>query len=294
MMLNYTCRIQWMMNHKDERFTQKAAPLIALNSFLAILGIFLNILVFRGLWSIKTIPFGTRVLLLSLCGADLMTGLFLQPAYLTLLTLQLNGTTVCTLALAIDIISVSFRLASFSTVTAATFERYVSIFHPYFHQRITHGWKPKLIVTSIWAFSIICTGLLVESLKEHSLMIWIVWNSLGCCWVMVAYARIYYLAHQLKSQIKRQEKRFHNGKSSDKKSTNIVAGLALLSVACYLPFIVVQCVRYATGNSILKSHEDQYLWTLAVANSALNPAFYCLLNKTVRNGTFQVWKISQN
>ena len=291
---DYICGIPWIMNPEDETFMQKAVPLLVLNVFLAIVAISMNILAIRGLWNLENIPYGTRVLLLNLCMADLGTGLFTQPSYMALLGLQLKGKTLCPLVKTIDLIAVFLCLSSFSTVIAATFERYVSIFHPYFHQRLTLGSKPKIIVIIIWAFAVICTGLLVEGIKKHSLLIWIVWNIMGFCWIIFAYTKIYFLACQLRNRIRTQERRFCNNNSSDKKSTNIVAGLAFLSVGCYLPFIAVQCVRFATRSKILNSEVDQYLWTLQAANSAINPTFYCLLNKAVRKSIFRAWKIRRN
>ena len=291
--------VPWVMDTGDEMFAQKVIPLVAMNILLSISTTILNTLAIKGLWNLETIPHGTKALLLNLPIADLLTGLVAGPLYTVFLALQLRGKTVCSLALAYDIIGVVLWLSSFSTVVAATFERFVSIFHPYFHERLILGSKPRIIVISIWAASIMFRSLFEineNTVKSLNLTLSGL-NILGCCCIVCSYTRIFSFACQVRRGIEAQERGFQSQRSSlsraqIRNSTYTVAAIAMLSICCYLPLTVFRCMRYVYfPNAKLDNHIGECLWVLMLANSALNPALYCLTNTTVREAIFRVWRI---
>ena len=135
------------MDTRGDRFIQKVAPLSVLNIILAILTTSLNIV--RGLWGLQTIPYGTQALLINLSVADLITSLCNQTVYVSFLILQLHRITVCSVSKTSEIITNVVWFSSFLTVLACSFECYVSIFHPFFHEKLTEGPKLKFIMTGI-------------------------------------------------------------------------------------------------------------------------------------------------
>ena len=284
---NKACVSFWVMDRDDENFLQKVAPIVLCMCLLTISTVFLNILAATRLWKLESIPSGTRILLLNLTGGNLFSGCSVQPLYIAFLILQLHGKTVCLVARVCDVIGFALWISSFLTLSAATYERYVSIFHPYFHWRFVLGPKLKIVISSIWTFAFSVVGLIhINSIAKYLWISWIFINVLGCVWIIFAYIRIYCLACQVKRQIRAQGERFH--KRQNRSSVGTTAVLVTISIICYLPYVVLLNINLFNKSFPLNSAVALWLGMLSSATSVLNPIIYCLMDKTMRQAIFRV------
>ena len=232
------CVSFWVMNKDHENFLRKAAPIVVCTLILAIATVFLNILAVKKLWKLENIPYGTRILLLNLSGGNFITGCSLKPLIVVFLVLQIHGKTVCLVARICDTVGFVLRISSFLTLLAATYERYISIFHPHFHWKLVVGRALKIIVAVIWTCAISVVILIQVSIVIRYLWItWIFFNVVGCIWIIFAYTRIYCIAYQVKRQIRAQGEQFK--KRCKKRSVTTTAVLVtfhnLLSPQCGYP-----------------------------------------------------------
>ena len=99
----------------------------------------LNMLTLRILWTLEIIPYGTRLLLLNVSGVNFSIACFGQPMHIACLLLVINGNTNCTIVRISDKISFTLWISSLLTLLGATSEHYISIFHPFLHQRLALG-----------------------------------------------------------------------------------------------------------------------------------------------------------
>ena len=281
------CVSFWVMNKDDENFLRKAAPIVVCTLILAIATVFLNILAVKKLRKLENIPYGTRILLLNLSGGNFITGCSLQPLIVVFLVLQIHGKTVCLVARICDIVGSVLWISSFLTLLAATYERYISIFHPHFHWKLVVGRALKIIVAVIWTCAISVVILIQVSIVIRYLWItWIFFNVVGCIWIIFAYTRIYCMAYQVKRQIRAQGEQFK--KRCKKRSVTTTAVLVTISIICYLPYVVILNINFFKRSIRLNSLMAHWLWMLLSATSVLNPIIYCLMDKTLQQAIFRV------
>ena len=282
----------WILNTEDAKFVRQVASVIAVKILLVISAIILNILTIRGLWKLEFIPHSTRLLLLNLSSVNLLIGLLGQPMHVAFLVLLIKGNANCTIGKISDMIFFALWISALLTLLGAASERYISIFYPFFHQRLVLGSKLRLVFVSIWICAITVPSLsqMNQRAAYYMWLSWIIFNVLACVWLTLLYVRIYYFAYKVRRQIRKREQRFRNSESPNRKSTNTTAILCVMTILLYFPFIVILHIHEFSHSIFLNSQVFLWLETLALATSTIDPVVYCFTNKAIRKSVFGMIK----
>ena len=280
-----------VLNTEDVMFVRQVPAVIAVKILLAIIAVLLNILTIIMMWKLEIIPYGTRLLLLNFSGVNFLIGLLGQPMHLAFLVLLIKGNTNCTIIKISDTIFFALWISSLLTLVGAASERYVSIFCPFFHQRLVLGSKIRVSIIVLWvcAITVACSTQINETVAYYLWLSWIIFYILACALIMLFYIILYFLAYKIRCRIRKEELQFHNRASANKRSTNTTAILPVLTLICYLPFVIILQVHEFSDNITLNSQTFLWMETLALASSAFDPIVYCLTNKAIRKAVFCVF-----
>ena len=125
------------------------------NAFLRLTTILLNIITIQALRKTSSLPKTLKTLRLSLAVSDLGEGLFVQPLYVAILVMNVEGnsTPYYTVYKAYLIQKKVLVLASYLGVFALTFDRFLAIQLHLRYQELVTLKRVVAVVISVWAFS---------------------------------------------------------------------------------------------------------------------------------------------
>ena len=125
------------------------------NAFLRLTTILLNIITIQALRKTSSLPKTLKTLRLSLAVSDLGEGLFVQPLYVAILVMNVEGnsTAYYTVYKAYLIQKKVLVLASHLGVFALTFDRFLAIQLHLRYQELVTLKRVVAVVISVWAFS---------------------------------------------------------------------------------------------------------------------------------------------
>ena len=287
------CGELWVMDPSTENATEILLILIAVNGVSLSLAMFLNLSAMIVLKQIEDIPGGNKVILFNLSLADFLSGFLSQLLWIALMAAQLMGYQVCSLAKAATFCGLMLWMVSFSVLVLASIERYICIFYPFFHERISNSRVFICITLLIWLKAILVSILYNFSLLRTAVNIgFAVINSIGCCTIAFIYASIYHVTCKVRKEIQDQAASVGNHQTNSRRDgrfINLVAVVVGLSLLFYIPFAILVCISIFTDIKI-NVKVIQILWTLVLANSFIDPICYFMLNKKLRRKLIALWK----
>ena len=214
------------------------------------------------------------ILLLNLAITDLVTGLVNMPILFVIYRYIAEGNVICSfLRIATPLILYSVA-ESFMTVTLIAIERYINVFHPYFHASKLPTQNVIVCIAVSWLLSLVLiTPLLagVESAKLSLLIFAII--AVGISLNIYCYLRVLCRARKVGRQIQHEAARFGQVTitSTDKRYIAIGALIILSMILCYTPEASLSILRV----SGYRDHGLQFThcWerTLTMVNSLINP-----------------------
>ena len=285
-MKNWACNEHWIINIENNIPYRHFIPLIIFNIVSSVVTAVLNSISLVAIWRLQSLEDGTRLILLNLCFADLLTGSVSQPLYTAFLSLQITGVTQCLIANVLSSISLGLASTSFHMLLVASTERYLSLFYPYWHQRIVNGFKPKAVALMVWIISLvnICLNN-INMIKNWFFVTMMVVSGLELAWLSFIYVKIFHLACKVRKQVGHQQKGWpldKNNKNSLLTIKNSFTGfLVMVSLICYIPYSVAMYYDTVCAHQIDQTLTN-WLWTLVIANSFINPLCYYIKNKDIR------------
>ena len=279
-----------MIDISKDYSTSNLISLIVVNSVNLIITIFLNLSAIIVIWQLEDVAGSSRILLLSLSFTDLLNGMISQPIFITFMSVQVAGKNICILAKIVTFVGLTLWVASFSTLVLASIERYLCIFHPFIHERINASKTFAVLLVSFWATGLLMAGLYqIEGIIKELSIIAAIFNASGCLLMAFVYIRVYYLAQKVRREIRDQAQSVGNQGNHSSRSANMIAVIVALSIICYAPYAIAVYIDSLSDMRVAALLFD-WFWTLVMVNSAFNPICYCLLNKSLRDRTLDMWR----
>ena len=285
-MKNWICNEHWVITIENNISYSNFITLIVVNFLSSVVTVVLNSISLVAIWRLQSLEDGTQLILLNLCVADLLTGAVSQPLYIVFLGLQITGLTQCLIANVLSSIGLGLATASFHMLLVASTERYIGLFYPYWHQQLVNGFKPKAAAVLVWITALVGACLHnINIIKNWLPVILMVLNCLELVCLSFIYARVFHLACKVRKQVRQQEKACRFDRNNKRSLLNIkdsITGLlVMVSLICYIPYLVTMNYDFFSAHQteqVLKN----WLWTLILANSFINPLCYNMKNKDIR------------
>ena len=252
------------------------------NAFTAYTAIMLNILTIHAVRKTLSLPKPLKTLLLSLAVSDLGVGLLAQPLYIALMIRPTASSTDT----ALNIIGLTFFIASFLTVVALTVDRFLAIhLHLRYQELVTHK-RANAAAISIWVQSVILPLFCLLSSLAKGLINIVV----GLCFIITAVAncRIYCAVRHHKNQIQVLQmqvagnSQVENAARQRKSAVGTIC-VYLVFLTCCLPKFCATVALKIYPSSVAVNALRFYTGTLLFLNSSLNPVIYCWRMRPIRH-----------
>ena len=225
--------------------------------------------------------------------SDVGVGLLVQPLYVAITVLlkeNSHGTYLVKLEYAYFIAGNFMCAASLIGVTALAADRFLAIhLHLRYHEFVTYN-RVVFVVILIWVFSAIIGFLLLWNVSVGFSSVTII---AIVCLVVIAlfYLKIYlavkYHTEQIAAiqasdggEINEQKQR---NAEKQKKAAITIFCVYLVLVVCYLPNLVLTCIKLADDKFTISEYLFVLNDLLVFLNSALNPLIYCWKMKHIRH-----------
>eukprot|EP00112_Aurelia_sp_Birch-Aquarium-sp1_P013246 Seg2804.2 transcript_id=Seg2804.2/GoldUCD/mRNA.D3Y31 product="Cannabinoid receptor type 1A" protein_id=Seg2804.2/GoldUCD/D3Y31 len=232
--------------------------------------------------------------------SDLLVGLVLQPLFATYLVMKQNGGPADSLEVAFLCGGTLLVGASFLLVSTISVDRYVAICHPYKYTKYATC-KRYVATAGILMLGPICVtfrNIIEKSYRSSALFVISV--SLIVAF-LICYARIHAVVRRQRKRIlclgtidvpQRAEAK---KQAREKKTTNTIAIIVCLLLACMLPTTILQGVAVYQTSTTKNCRMDNslymsILWArlLFLANSFINPVVYGVRIREIRTAAFRV------
>ena len=247
----------------------------------------LNILTIHAMRKTSSLPERLKTLLLSLAVSDLGVGLLAQPLFIALMIRP----TAYSTDTALNVVGLTFFIASFLTVVAISVDRFLAIhLHLRYQELVTHK-RAKAAVISIWVLSVFLPLFSLLSPLGYKVITVVV----GFSFIItaVAYCRIYFVVRRHTAQIQVQQiqvDRISQVESTVRQRKSAVSTIYVYVVflTCCLPKF---CATVAFGiypSSTAVNALRFYTGTLLFLNSSINPVIYCLRMRPIRHAIMGV------
>ena len=257
---------------------------------LSVTAVAFNAVAILALRRTLALPKNLKLLLLSMAVSDVGVGLLVQPMYVGMVVLfKEKSHTLAILTDAYMIVTSFICAASLIGVTALAADRFLAVhLHLRYHEFVTYN-RVVFVVILIWMSSAII-GLL--SLWDHSVGIAFSPIITIVCLVVIAifYVKIYLAVKYHTEQIAAMQisnggeinEEMQRNAEKQKKAAVTVFCLYLVLVVCYLPNLIIICIKFADKKFTslsLAAFSDFVLFL----NSSLNPLIYCWRMKNIRH-----------
>ena len=256
------------------------------NSCLCYTTIMLNIVTMYALRKTSSLSKPFKTLLLNLAVSDLGVGLLGQPLYITYLDvkLQCNLSNRPILFASTRVVLNTFFLSTFCSIMALSVDRFFAIQKPLRYQNVVTHKRVITAVTAIWCLSAL-SGLLGFVLPgKMTIVIIIIIESV--CFVTTTWSsyKIHLTVRHHSIQIQSQT-RLNSGMlnfPSLRKSAQSTLFIYVAFWCCYLPHFILSGYLIYAGHSINLTTLNEFLKTLVLLNSSLNPVIYCWRIRNIR------------
>ena len=219
------------------------------------------------------------MILLSLATTDFTAGLVAQPLHIArILLLVFEKRSVCPLEAASVAVGYTLLAVSFFTVSYVTFERYVAVFYPYYHdqhctRRLSRRW---LIAIWIFGLSYGAVGSLPYARARMAFIVMVSCIGTVCLiWNGYAYSKIFLTSNRIRRKIRQERQRFMTDEKLVKEAN--AAKTTCIVVASLFVFYGPAFVTTAVGYSwpVFPKYLNIWAYTFMLVNSTANPLVYC-------------------
>ena len=288
------CGEIWVLNPNANYLSGTLIILILINGLSLCLTVFLNLSAMIVMWRIDHISGSNRPILFNLSLVDLLSGLVSQVLWITFMATQLSGNQFCSLARAATFCGLTLFAVSFLILVFASIDRYICIFHPFVYERVSSSGLFVKIIGCIWFTSLSTSVLYLFPEMKTAINVGVaVINSIGCCVITFIYARVIHLAFKVHQQIQDQMASVSNWPTNrhegrHRGSIKMTSFVVALSLLCYCPYGISLFITTFT-NTKIDPKVFGVLWTVALANTSIDPICYFVFNKTLRQRLLALW-----
>ena len=234
----------------------------------------LNLLLIIALASSRDRTKPCNILLLNLAVTDLLTGLITMPLFFTVFRFIAESKGSCFLIKILTPFSMLLGYESLTTVALVALERYISIFHPFFHTAKFTSRNITACLGTSWTVSMLLVVPLLFGIRSTNLnWCYVVFAFLTISPTIFCYFRILMRARKVRVQIRVEEGRFGHAtiNSTDKRYITIGVLIVLTMIICYIPGLVTNSLRFYGFRTDAFESARCWEWTFLMANSFMNP-----------------------
>ena len=295
----------WRKSYLTDGARRNLVALISVCSTTVLPIILLNALVVIAVAIKHRLRTPSNILLASMAGTDLFTGLIVQPIAVAVHVKRILGDgPFCELETAYEHLGISSTITSFSHLVLIGIDRFIAVKKPLRYEDIVT--KQRVIIGMILAWTLtFCLRIqyfifyaigIKHELHFYGIMHGVILSILCMLYIVV----IAYMYGYIYSETRRQKKRLKNEQltqqqarkvKKDNKTTNtltIILGVMLLT---YLPSIIWTAVTASLDNTI-EPHVMAIVWswanTLIILGSLSNPLIYCWRFKKLRRAFLEI------
>ena len=274
------------------------------NVFLFHTAIALNIITIQALRKTSSLPRTLKTLLLSLAASDLAVGLLAHPMFVAHLIIQIQQNTSdnaydTVFAIFFETLTAALATASFFSVVAITVDRFLAIhLHLRYQELVTHK-RVTAVVISTWVISAFLSLLLPAASLDWipNRVPWIMFAAIKAVCFMTTGFLLYKLYasvrhHTDQIQAPQAQEAAQNREMKDaarlRKTALATFYINFLFLACYVPIFCVNLARLFCGQTALILHLRDYVFTLMLSNSSLNPLIYSWKMRHIRHAVIDI------
>ena len=257
---------------------------------LSVIAVAFNAVAILALRRTLALPKNFKLLLLSIAVSDVGVGLLIQPMHVAYMSQDKSHTHFVILRDAYLIATNFLCAASFIGVTALAADRFLAInLHLRYHELVTYN-RVVFVVILIWMSSAII-GLLC--IWDHWVGFAFVSIVTIVCLVVIAifYLKIYLAVKYHTEQIAAMQtsergeinEEMQRNAEKQKKAAVLIFCVYLVLVVCYLPNLILICVKLADESFSTSPYLTAFTDMLVFLNSSLNPLIYCWKMKHIRH-----------
>lgn len=266
----------------------------ALNSMLSVFAVIGNTIIICALMRTARSLSASKIFLLGLAISDLGVGLVVQPLYVTaIVEIILDGLVSpsgaqCKTKIAFLVVGCFLAGASFFTVSAISFDRFLAIsLHLRYREIVT---EKKVVITLIvlWSLSAMAAigYLLMGNITREAVST--TFATIFFMTTSMTFVRIYVAVRRHRLQIYAQQRTAEENykeivlsKRKFKSAMNILY-LYLVFTACYLPYVCTTIIIATTSHGEALKGFFHITMTLGFLNSSLNPVIFCWRMREIR------------
>ena len=300
----------WRKGYLTDGTWRNLVALTSTTSILVLPTILLNVLVVIAVATRHRLRTPSNILLASMAGTNLFTGLIVQPIAVAVhLKRILSDGPFCILeTVYIQLLSAS-ALSSFSHLVLISINRFIAVKKPLRYQNIVTRQRVTIGAILAWAFTFCLriSDLILFAIGSKQQMdiyfeiqgaILSSFGTLGIVAIAYTYGYIY-------SESRRQKKRLQNEQltqeearkvKKDNKATNTVTIILSVILLTYLPSIIWAAV-IASSHDTIEPHVMAIVWgwtdTLAMLGSLSSPLIYCWRLKNFRHAFLEMLRLRE-
>ena len=298
----------WRAEYLRDDTYKHLVALVCIDIITAMPTILLNALVIFAVATRRRLRNNSTILLASLAGADLLTGLVVLPfAFAIDLKRLLGFDSFCLLEKAFTVTLAMVTYASISHIVMISIDRFIAIKYPLRYQEIVTETRILISIVLAWGFTLLVTinelvlalidGDSVYSIYSHvNTIIQMAIGTLSTVVISLSYGYIY-------SETRRQVKRLKAEQlpqeevqriRNDRTAATTLAIILIVLVATYLPTIVLT----ALSSSIAAPPRFIcIIWSwvggTCVLGPLCNPIIYCWRMKNLRRAFLEILHLRQ-
>ena len=297
----------WQETFLTEQTYSNLLAIICINSLSVVPIILLNTMVIFLVLTKRRLRTNMNILLSSLAGTDLLTGLVVYPVKIAALMKRILGVgSLCTLETTCAVATGVTSFASLSHLALISADRYIAVKHPLRYQEIVTKDRLNIGVLFIWAITVLVAlgkitfAVLIDDLSVYLLTKDSILAFIGLVYIAIIIHCNRYIFFETQRQQKRirTEQLTHEEAKKIKKDYKATKTLFIILVALaftYLPTMI--SILVVASNATIKPHVNYLLWswcvTLASFGSLLNPVIYSWRSKKLRRAMLDVVRFRQ-
>ena len=261
------------------------------NIALALPTTVINALLIIALLSAKESTKPCQILLMNLAVTDFLAGLLIMPSLFMVFRYIGEDKDPCHFAIFTSPAGYILGFTSILMISMIAMERYINVFHPFFHQAKL---KPLNVMTASGLVWVLTTCLVMPSitLSDSVILVAATATVIVICTTINAfcYTRILLRARKVRVQIDAEAKRLGhvNGSTKDKRLVSIGLSIVISISVCYLPIATGSLLGLFQYGISTKEYITCWSWTLAMGNSLINPLITCTLHSEIKKRIYKM------
>ena len=302
----------WQKSYLTDDTYKNLVAITSIISIATLPTIVLNAIIIFAVTAKRQLRSNSNVLLACLASTDLLTGLVVQPLFMTVDIERMHGEgPYCAFEKVSLIAFVGVCFASMFHLVLVCVDRYIATKHALRYKDIVTPQRITVCVGLAWGFTVlIIADLLVFAVidSEFETKFYfvcmkvndaIVYSIISVCIVFIVYAYRY-----IYSETRRQEKRLKTEQLSHEEAKRLkkankaaytvtfILGALILS---YLPAIIITLVTVYIAESTPSVMNMLWSWSMTIIslNSLFNPIIYCWRIKKLRHAFLEILHLRQ-